>query len=541
MKNLILRDIVMNPTFPAAPGQSTRDRRRRRAARVLAVLPICVALSGTLAWAQTRPVDPKTVLCVYDGSSTREGLTELQPDTVIDQEVTAILNSLSLDRPSNLVLRPGTVENAAATFEPGTGTMPPRRVILYNQQYFILLPHIAGPWGRTAVLAHELGHHLNGHSETPEVDPQREIQADRFAGRVLAILGANLDEATAVLSQVSELVTRTHPGRMQRRAAMVNGWIQESPDLLIGPSLQARLSDLENDGIQRHTGEVIIDGTTLVDDRALIAEKIIFRPGARLVFSRKALARYNSFFVVAREITSDDTSPGTVSWERPVTPAPPGSPGQAGSGRHGHSDGENGAPGHPGASGAIGYPGEDAPSLILASEKIRGAQLLIDLEGHGGGPGSAGQNGGDGGNGQRGSHASSSFLDCRRGPGDGGAGGSGGPGGPGGPGGRGGRGGTFTLLTDVDFLPVLKDKVQMVVTGGEGGGAGGGGEGGRGGIGGPRGAPSLPFCRDDGRDGTIGQRGPGGGTGSPGLPGPDGQFAIGLLASEQIRSLITPL
>lgn len=496
----------------------------------------CAVLPVASAGAQTA-VDPNKVVCIYDGKLAPRVLAELDRSSAFSQEIDTILNAVSLNRPPNLFVLAGSVENAAATLDKDFD--PPRRVILYNQQFFALLPHTVGPFGQYAVLAHEMGHHLNLHPDHQGQGLLRELQADRFAGRVLAILGATLEETTAVLTKVEQGGSSTHPNVGQRRAAMVNGWIQQNPNQLAGPAVQVRLSKLGEDGVQRHPGDFVVDGTVVINDRALIADRILFRKDARLVFSQAALARSNTFYLVAREIGSEPDGPGTISWERPAAPPIPGSPGQAASGRHGQSEGEGGAPGQAGQAGAGGYSGDDAPALILAVQSMS-SKLLIDLEGHGGGTGSAGQKGGDGGNGQRGSHASQNFFNCNRGPGDGGAGGLGGAGGPGGAGGRGGRGGTLTLLADASLLPSIQKHIQINVNGGEGGPAGAGGPSGTGGLGGPRGAPALPWCQDDGRDGGPGNPGPSGSPGVPGQRGTDGQFAVGVLAQEQLHTLLTP-
>lgn len=518
------------------------DRLRHRAAgSTLLVFLACAMLHARASGAQTIRLSPEAILCSWEGRLVSADLTAFPAESagsVYEQEVDQILGAMVLDRPPNLLVRPVSHGKALATVEVDDEGKPIRRLILYNQQYFAILPQTAGRFARYAVLAHEIGHHLSFHTENQGVNPQREIQADRFAGSVLARLGASLEEATEVLIDVSEHRTHTHPSRAERRAAMVNGWIQQKPEALLGTALKTHLTKIQEAGVQRTSGTFFVDESKPFDGHFLIADRIEFPPGSELVISREALAHSSTFFIVAREIVSDPENPGTITWEKPVPPDPPGSPGQAASGRHGQGDGESGAPGFSGTAGTKGYGGEGAPSLILAVQELGKSKLVVDLEGQGGGLGSVGQRGGDGGNGQRGSHASSSLFECRRGAGDGGHGGPGGPGGPGGTGGAGGRGGNFTLLTDVNLLADFNEQIQIRVAGGEGGLAGVGGEGGSGGFGGPRGAPSLPWCKDDGRDGPRGSQGSPGGDGNPGNRGLNGRFAIGGLTKEQLRALL---
>jgi hypothetical protein len=379
-----------------------------------------------------------------------------------------------------------------------------------------------------------VAHHLNGDTRAREErSRQQEIRADRFAGRVLARLGASLEETTAVLVAVSKVRTATHPGREQRRAAMVNGWIQEHPGELAAGAVRELLADLRDPGVRRHPGDFVVDGTTPLDGRFLVADRLVFRPGGRLVVSAEAQAGSRSFFVVAREVVSESAEqPGTVTWERPRVVVPP-PPGQAASGPDGRGDGASGKTGEAGRAGAAGYPGADAPTFTLAT--LRSSPLVVDFEGREGGPGGRGQKGGDGGDGAQGSPAVARIAWCERGAGDGGSGGSGGGGGAGGNGGRGGRGGTFTLLTPAGVLEETLESIEVRLSGGAGGTPGRGGEGGEGGRGGRRGAPHKPVCKDDGNDGADGQRGAAGAPGEVGAPGWEGELFVGGIEAEEVE------
>src|SRR4029079_16234623 len=68
-----------------------------------------------------------------------------------------------------------------------------KRYILYNPSFINWINDVTwNKWGAMALLAHEVGHHLNGHTilktgSTPEL----ELEADQFAGFVLHKLGAS--------------------------------------------------------------------------------------------------------------------------------------------------------------------------------------------------------------------------------------------------------------------------------------------------------------------------------------------------------------
>lgn len=84
----------------------------------------------------------------------------------------------------------------------------------------------SNPWFTLGVLAHELGHHLNGHSlDGIGSRPNKELEADAFAGFVLQKLGCPLQQAQAVFSFLNETEgPPTHPVKKQRYAAIKRGW-----------------------------------------------------------------------------------------------------------------------------------------------------------------------------------------------------------------------------------------------------------------------------------------------------------------------------
>ncbi|QKG52243.1 membrane-binding protein [Hymenobacter sp. BRD67] len=113
------------------------------------------------------------------------------------------------------------VDNAAAVVYDG------RRYLLYNPK-FLAAVNRAGhtDWAGISILAHEMGHHLNGHTlRAGGSQPQDELEADEFSGFVLRRLGASLAQAQAAMAAVSpEASSATHPGRAPRLAAISRGW-----------------------------------------------------------------------------------------------------------------------------------------------------------------------------------------------------------------------------------------------------------------------------------------------------------------------------
>ena len=113
------------------------------------------------------------------------------------------------------------VDNAAAVVYDG------QRYLLYNPD-FLNSVNRAGhtDWAGISILAHEMGHHLNGHTlRAGGSQPADELEADEFSGFVLRKLGASLAQSQAALASVAdEAGSATHPGRTPRLTAISQGW-----------------------------------------------------------------------------------------------------------------------------------------------------------------------------------------------------------------------------------------------------------------------------------------------------------------------------
>ncbi|WP_201980852.1 M48 family metalloprotease [Hymenobacter rubidus] len=121
------------------------------------------------------------------------------------------------------------VDNAAAVVYDG------KRFLLYNPD-FLNAVNRAGhtDWAGISILAHEMGHHLNGHTlRGGGSQPADELEADEFSGFVLRKLGASLAQAQAAMASVSDdQGSATHPGRTPRLAAISQGW-QRANDQIV--------------------------------------------------------------------------------------------------------------------------------------------------------------------------------------------------------------------------------------------------------------------------------------------------------------------
>ncbi len=101
------------------------------------------------------------------------------------------------------------------------------RFILYDDEFFKKVSSSTGTdWGLTSILAHEVGHHLNGHTlKTGGSNHKIELQADEFSGFVLARMKCSLADAqSAVSNLLPDEASATHPAKVDRLAAIEKGW-----------------------------------------------------------------------------------------------------------------------------------------------------------------------------------------------------------------------------------------------------------------------------------------------------------------------------
>jgi hypothetical protein len=121
----------------------------------------------------------------------------------------------------NFEIRAADVPNAAAVIYNS------KRYVLYNPRFIANLNRSAGNnWASVSILAHEIGHHLNGHTlnETGS-RPDIELEADEFSGFVLRKMGASLNDSQIAMKIAADVkASHTHPGKADRLQAIQTGW-----------------------------------------------------------------------------------------------------------------------------------------------------------------------------------------------------------------------------------------------------------------------------------------------------------------------------
>lgn len=177
------------------------------------------------AFAQKNFGDARyTSMCSYYGEQITGTITAYDADAVTQGIVTNIMSVIGLK--PNFELRVANVPNAAAVLIKG------KRYILYNPKFMEDITTATGTnWAAISILAHEIGHHLNGHTlDNVGSRPKTELEADEFSGFVLRKMGATLEEAQAVMGIIASLKgSHTHPAKSDRLAYIATGWNNAAP------------------------------------------------------------------------------------------------------------------------------------------------------------------------------------------------------------------------------------------------------------------------------------------------------------------------
>ncbi|MCF2446319.1 hypothetical protein L0657_20340 [Dyadobacter sp. CY345] len=157
--------------------------------------------------------------CGYNYKPNQKVLTLYLPREREINQINSILKYSGLT--SNFTIYSAPIENAVATI------IDNKRFILYDPKLLSYSDHKSGSyWSSMSILAHEIGHHLSGHTISNNSSGfNEELEADKFSGFILYKLGASLFQATAAIKTLgSETASNTHPAKYQRIDAITIGW-----------------------------------------------------------------------------------------------------------------------------------------------------------------------------------------------------------------------------------------------------------------------------------------------------------------------------
>nr|WP_294950180.1 hypothetical protein [uncultured Mucilaginibacter sp.] len=124
----------------------------------------------------------------------------------------------------DFVVKQGLVANAYSTTNDAH-----ERIIIYNPNFF---SNLNSETYKIAVLAHEIGHFLNFNIfSTGNSQPLDELQADKYAGNVIARLGLRLADAVALVKLKCPIpVEGNYPAQSDRIDAFTNGFRDAHPN-----------------------------------------------------------------------------------------------------------------------------------------------------------------------------------------------------------------------------------------------------------------------------------------------------------------------
>jgi hypothetical protein len=218
-------------------------------------LLICVSLLLCIpCFSQKDSVPLSDQSCSYFGEDLPSGAALSGGSSEAEQIISSIISLIGLK--PRFEIRAARIPNAAAVIHKN------KRFVLYNPVFIEELNRSVGSkWASVSILAHEIGHHLNGHTlEEGGSRPDIELEADEFSGFILRKLGATLDESQAAMKVAASVkASHTHPARKQRLEAIERGWINGGA----GP----------DPGTGRHVQKPVV--TEVPGEQKVLAEKFI--------------------------------------------------------------------------------------------------------------------------------------------------------------------------------------------------------------------------------------------------------------------------
>ena len=166
-------------------------------------------------------------LCIQYQNSFSAFSTEKEANEALDK----ILNVIGASK--NFTLVPcDDISNALAV------TFKGERFILFDGAFMKKLTQLTNNWSSLFILAHEVGHHINGHTrdfllatvlddQSLEDRRKEELEADEFASFIVSKLGASysqIEETIDLIASNESDLYSTHPNYEKRIAAVKKGF-----------------------------------------------------------------------------------------------------------------------------------------------------------------------------------------------------------------------------------------------------------------------------------------------------------------------------
>lgn len=201
------------------------------------------------------------------------------PSNAAKEIIINIVNQVGLK--PNFEIRAAKISNAAAVNYGG------KRYILYDPDFMNKIQTAAKTdWAAISILAHEIGHHLNGHTMLSQGSnhPTLELEADEFSGFVLRKMGASLSDAQMAMKILSEdKNSPTHPGRSSRLTAIAKGYNTANEQIL------AAANPPSDNQIQEPATSIAVNNSENELSRSQILSEVYFKsmPDRRFYLTKK--------------------------------------------------------------------------------------------------------------------------------------------------------------------------------------------------------------------------------------------------------------
>jgi len=206
--------------------------------------------------------------CGFDKEQNPKSISISLPGNRELNQINSILKFSGLS--SNFIVFSAPIGNALATIIDG------KRYILYDPLLLQYTDISSGSyWSSMSILAHEIGHHLSGHTITPSGSSiSNELEADKFSGFVLYKLGASIEQASAAMQTLaSETDSETHPAKYKRLAMIRQGWVDANNQKFtsaIPPPPEDDISYNTECGTTAFDAELLIGGSTITYDNGAV-------------------------------------------------------------------------------------------------------------------------------------------------------------------------------------------------------------------------------------------------------------------------------
>ena len=204
---------------------------------------------------------PSAFVCSYYGDEPLISMDNFKSGDEAESIINNIVSTVGLK--PNFYVRAADIPNAAAVIYQG------KRYVLYNPRFVENLNRSAGnQWASVSILAHEVGHHLNGHTLTNSGSrPDIELEADEFSGFILRKLGAPLKDAQVAMRIAADVkASHSHPAKADRLNAIEKGWKNADVQVAGKPTIPKSNKQIEKPVITKEAPKV---------ESSVLAEKYI--------------------------------------------------------------------------------------------------------------------------------------------------------------------------------------------------------------------------------------------------------------------------